>query len=65
VAVLKTGKKMELLGEINMGNAIYTTPAAKDGVLYIATRRNLFAIQEGAGGKKEKPAAAKAAGGGD
>jgi outer membrane protein assembly factor BamB len=65
VAVLKAGKKMELLGEINMGNAIYTTPAAKDGVIYIATRRNLFAVQEGAGGKKEKPAAAKAAGGGD
>jgi outer membrane protein assembly factor BamB len=49
VAVLKAGKKMKLLGEMNMGNAIYTTPYAKDGVLYVASRRNLFAIAEGAG----------------
>ncbi len=62
VAVLKAGKKMELLSDPNMGNAIYTTPAAKDGVLFIASRRNLFAIEVGAGGGvKEKPAKAKSA----
>ena len=61
VAVLKAGKKMELLNETNMGNAIYTTPTARDGVLFVASRRNLFAIQEGAGGKKEKPAKANSA----
>ena len=27
-----------------MGSAVYTTPVAKDGVLYIASRNTLFAI---------------------
>ena len=44
VAVLKTGKEMEWLFETNMGSAVYTTPSAKDGVLYIASRTKLFAI---------------------
>lgn len=48
VAVLTAGKKLEVLNEINMGSAIYTTPIAKDGVLYIASRNTLFAIAEGA-----------------
>lgn len=44
VAVLKAGKKMELLAEINMDNAVYTTPVAKNGVLYITNRSKLFAV---------------------
>jgi outer membrane protein assembly factor BamB len=48
VAILKAGTKMELIAEINMGNAIYTTPNVRDGVLYIASRTTLFAIEEGA-----------------
>ena len=48
VAILKTGTKMQLIREINMGNAVYTTPAAKDGVLYVASRTTLFAIAAGA-----------------
>ena len=46
VAVLKTGKQMELIFEVNMGSAVYTTPVAKDGVLYVASRNVLFAISE-------------------
>jgi outer membrane protein assembly factor BamB len=46
VAVLKTGKKLEVLQEANMGSAVYTTPTAADGVLYIASRSQLFAISE-------------------
>ena len=45
VAVLKVGKKLELLYEVNMGSAVYTTPVAKDGVLYIGGRNTLFAIE--------------------
>lgn len=48
LAILTAGKKMELLGEINMGTAIYTTPVANDGVLYVSTRNMLYAIQNGA-----------------
>ena len=38
---------MELLGEINMGAAVYTTPVAADGVLYILSRNRLFALEVG------------------
>jgi outer membrane protein assembly factor BamB len=51
--VLKAGKKKELLHEVNMGNSVYSTPVAKDGVLYIMTRSKLWAIQEGTGKKPE------------
>ena len=45
VAILKAGTKMELIAEINMGSAVYTTPIAKDGMLYIGTRNTLYAIK--------------------
>ncbi len=48
VAILRTGRKMELLAETNLGSAVYTTPVARDGVLFIATRTRLFALKEGA-----------------
>ena len=44
LAILKASKKKELIFETNMGSAVYTTPVAKDGVLYIASRNTLFAI---------------------
>ena len=44
VAILKHGKEKQLIREINMGDAIYTTVVAKDGTLYVATRSRLFAI---------------------
>jgi outer membrane protein assembly factor BamB len=44
VVILDAGRKEKVLGEINMGSAVYTTPFPKDGVLYIATRAELFAI---------------------
>ena len=46
IAVLKAGRQKELIFEVNMGSAVYTTPVAKDGVLYIASRNVLFAIAE-------------------
>jgi outer membrane protein assembly factor BamB len=51
VAVLRHGKEMKLLGELNMGSAVYTTPVARDGVLYVMSRNTLFALEQGA---KEK-----------
>ena len=44
IAILKAGKEKELVFETNMGSAVYTTPIAKDGVLYIVSRNMLFAI---------------------
>lgn len=48
IAILATGKTMKLLGEINMGSSVYTTPEAQDGVLYVLTRNRLVAIKTGA-----------------
>jgi outer membrane protein assembly factor BamB len=59
VVILKAGTKKQLLHEVNMGSSVYTTPVAKDGVLYITTRTKLFAIQQGAA---KKPAAKKPGG---
>jgi outer membrane protein assembly factor BamB len=46
VAVLKAGKEKKLLGEMNMGSSVYSTPVPANGTLYIANRNQLFAIAE-------------------
>jgi outer membrane protein assembly factor BamB len=48
VTVLKAGRTKQVVAEMNMGNAVYTTPFAKGGVLYVLSRNRLFAIQDGA-----------------
>ena len=50
VVILRAGKEMEVLGEYNLGAAVYCTPVAKDGVLYVLTRNRIWALQEGAQG---------------
>jgi len=47
VAILQHGKEKKLINEINMGEAVYTTPSPANGVLYIASRSKLYAIQNG------------------
>jgi outer membrane protein assembly factor BamB len=48
IVVLRAGQEMEVIGEYNLGAAIYCTPVAQDGVLYILTRNRIWAFQEGA-----------------
>lgn len=48
VIVLEHGKSKKIIATNNMENAVYTTPVASNGVLYVTNRRALFAIQEGA-----------------
>jgi outer membrane protein assembly factor BamB len=62
IAVLKAGKEMKLLHETNMGAAVYTTPVLHDGVMYVASRTKLFAIEQTTPAKTA-PAADKPAGG--
>jgi hypothetical protein len=38
------GEMVPFLGEINMGNSVYSTPIVADNVLYISNRTHLFAI---------------------
>jgi len=42
------GEECKLLDEMNMGAAVYTTPWAHDGTLFILARNRLFALEEGA-----------------
>jgi outer membrane protein assembly factor BamB len=48
VAILKEGKTLEVIAEINMGSSVYTTPLAHNGTLFILTRNRLYAIENGA-----------------
>ena len=51
VVVLRDGRELEVIGEYNMGASVYSTPAVKDGVMYILTRNRLWALQAGAQGE--------------
>ncbi|MCE2727940.1 MAG: PQQ-like beta-propeller repeat protein [Planctomycetaceae bacterium] len=48
ICIFKLGREMDLLGEINMGNSVYSTPIAVGDTLYIANKSHLFAIRAGA-----------------
>jgi outer membrane protein assembly factor BamB len=52
VIVLQAGKTLKKLAEINMGNAVYGTPVPANGVLYIMTRSDLYAITAPGAGTK-------------
>ena len=51
VAVLRAGRELEVIGEYNLGAAVYSTPVVRDGVMYILTRNRLWALKDGAQGK--------------
>ncbi len=44
VTVMKAGATQEVLSEPNMGNTVYSTPVAANGVMYIMTRSHVYAI---------------------
>jgi outer membrane protein assembly factor BamB len=44
VVVLKAGTELKKIAEIDMGNSVYSTPVPANGVLYIMTRADLYAI---------------------
>ncbi len=45
VIVLRAGREMEELAEMNLGNAVYGAPVAANGVLYINSRNELYALE--------------------
>lgn len=61
IAVLAHGKEMKLLHESNFGAAVYTTPVAHEGRIYVASRTKLFCLEDGIAAK---PAPAEEAAGG-
>jgi len=50
VAVFKAGREMQKIAEIDMRNSVYSTPVPANGVLYIMTRSELYALARSGGG---------------
>ena len=46
VAVLQAGKEKKVLGEMNMGSSVYSTPVPANGALFIMNRNQLWALAE-------------------
>lgn len=44
VTIFELSKELEIIAEINLGSALYTTPIAANDRIYIANRNRLFAI---------------------
>ena len=44
LTVLKAGRVLEVLSEMNFGNSVYGTPVVANGTLFIMTRSHLYAI---------------------
>ena len=44
IVILKAGLEEEVINELNMGSAVYSTPVPANGVLFIAARDRLYAL---------------------
>lgn len=45
ITIVELSDKLNILGEINMGNSVYSTPIVANGTLYIANKDHVFAIK--------------------
>jgi outer membrane protein assembly factor BamB len=52
VAIFQHGREKKLIGTVNMEGAVYSSVVTANGVMYLMTRNQLYAIQEGAQLKK-------------
>ncbi len=48
ICVFELSPTLNLISEVNMGSSVYTTPIVANGVLYIANKDHLFAIEASA-----------------
>ncbi len=48
VTVFQHGREKKVINEVNMGSSVYSTPITTNGVMYVMTRNNLYAIAQGA-----------------
>jgi len=44
IIIFAAGKERKLLGQIDMGETIHSTPVVANGVLYVATKSKVYAI---------------------
>lgn len=47
VTIVKHDRALKVIREINVGDSVYTTPVASNGVLYLVTRSKLYALTAG------------------
>jgi outer membrane protein assembly factor BamB len=59
VVIMQEGKTKKVLGEINMGSSVYSTPVPANGVLYISNRNELYALADGIAPKPATTSSAK------
>ena len=52
VVVMQHGREKKILAETNMDSSVYSTVITANGVMFVMTRNNLYAIQQGAQLKK-------------
>lgn len=48
VTIFQQGRVKKVISEVNMGTSVYASVVTANGVMYVMTRNNLYAIQEGA-----------------
>jgi len=48
ITVFQHGREKKVLNEVNMGSSVYSTVVTSNGAMFVMTRNNLFAIQQGA-----------------
>lgn len=48
VSIFELSDKKKLISKVDMTNSVYSSPFVANGVLYVANKSHLFAIQEGA-----------------
>jgi outer membrane protein assembly factor BamB len=56
ITIFKLSAEKDIIAEISMKSAVYSTPIVANGVLYLANKSALYAIQEGTKSKPLAPA---------
>jgi outer membrane protein assembly factor BamB len=46
VVIMQAGREKKLLGEVNMGSSVYSSPVPANGALFIMNRNQLFALAD-------------------
>jgi hypothetical protein len=65
IVIMQPGKTLKVLGEMNMGSSVYSSPVPANGTLFISNRNQLFALKAGASGGQTTGAAKPATEGGN
>ncbi len=48
MTIFAHGREKKVINELNMGSSVYSTVVTANGAMFVMTRNNLYAIQEGA-----------------